>query len=219
MDIGIINAAKLGVRNPLPISWINRLDAPTHLPVWATIGQLTSIQATNLQCQIAYDQSTWDYKKIGTNNELGRYQVSTTMLEKYGILAPGSNASYGTDCVNYRASWQQIAVRSTNSYSNYQYNITSLTAFLSSTVAQDHLNYQIIYDTYTELTRNGSILTTDTAEVVAGMIYVGMTLGTGSTGSSANVVGSGAYAWRYYNAGVGAPAYNSGRYAITVLSQ
>ena len=219
MDIGIINAAKLGVVSPLPVSWLNRPDAPTHLPVWATIGQLTSTQASNLQCQIAYDQSLWDYKKIGTHNELGRYQISTTTLEKYGILAAGSNTAYGIDCVNYRTSWRQVAVRSTNSYANYQYNITSLAAFLSSTVAQDHLNYQIIYDTYTELTRNGAILSTDSAEVVAGMIYVGMTLGTGSTGSSANVVGSGAYAWRYFNAGLGASAYNSGRYAITVLSQ
>ena len=158
-------------------------------------------------------------KKIGAKNELGRYQASAVTLEKYGILAQGSNAAYGIDCINYKTCWRQVAVRSTNSYANYLYDITSLNAFLTSKVAQDHLNYQIIYDTYTELTQNGSILTTDTAEIVAGMISVGIALGTGSTGNSTNTVGSGAYAWRYYNAGQGANAYNSGRYAITVLSQ
>jgi len=208
MDIGIAQAAKQPIINPLPISWINRADAPSHLPEWATIGQLTSTQVGKLQAQIGYDLSAWDYTKIGANNELGRYQISPEVLEKYGILASGSNKAYGTDCINYKACWRQIAVRSTNSYANYQYNITSLSAFLSSNIAQDHLNYQIIYDTYTELTRNGAIQTTDSAEVVAGMIYVGITLGT-----------SGAHTWRYNNVGQGATSYNSGRYAITVLSQ
>ena len=219
MDIGIINARKLAISNPLPLSWLSRPDAPSHLPGWATIGQLTSVQVTNLQCQIGYDRSGWDYKKIGDKNQLGRYQPTTATLEKYGILAQGSNAAYGIDCVNYKNCWRQVAVRSTNSYANYLYDITSLNAFLNSTVAQDHLNYQIIYDTYTELTQNGSILSTDSAEIVAGMILVGIELGTGSTGNSTNTIGSGAYAWRYYNAGQGANAYNSGRYAITVLSQ
>jgi len=208
MDIGIAQAAKQPIVNPLPISWINRADSPSYLPSWATIGQLTSAQVGNLQAQIGYDLSAWDYSKIGSDNELGRYQISPLTLEKYGILAAGANKAYGTDCVNYKTCWRQIAVRSTNSYANYQYNITSLSSFLSSTVAQDHLNYQIIYDVYTELTRNGAVLSTDAAEIVAGMIYVGITLGTNE-----------AHAWRYANVGQGAKSFNSGRYSVTVLSQ
>jgi hypothetical protein len=208
MDIGITQASKQPVINPLPLSWLGRPDRPAYLPAWATIGQLTSTQVNNLQCQIGYDLSEWNYAKIGPSNELGRYQISTVTLEKYGILAAGSNLSYGTDCVNYKTCWRQVAVRSTNSYANYLYNITGLSGFLASAIAQDHLNYQIIYDSYTELSRNGAITATDSAEVVAGMIYVGIMLGT-----------DGAYAWRYTNVGQGARYYNGGRYAVTVLSQ
>jgi len=207
IELGIIQASNTPIRTPLPISWINRADAPGEVPAWASIGVLTGVQLRNLQAQIGYDKSTWDYSKIGTNNELGRYQFTSTTLESYGLLITGSNKSYGNDCVNYKNCWKQMAIRSTNSYGNYLYDLKSLGEFLGSTVGQDHLSYQILYDTYTMLLQSGAVTENDSAEVLAGMMYVGWELG------------NAAYQWRYENIGNGAAAFNSGRYAIVVLSQ
>ena len=51
------------------------------------------------------------------------------------------------------------------------------------------------------------------------MIYVGWALGVGTPPTVGSANGTGAYAWRYSGVGNGAEYYNSGRYAITVLSQ
>lgn len=207
IEQGIISAAKTGVRNPLPVGWLGRSDAPTTLPQWASIVGLSSIQVQNLQAQIGYDASEWDYTKVGENNELGRYQFTTTELESYGLLTYGSNRAYGIDCVNRLVCWKSSVIRSSNSYANYIYNMTSRDEFLNSTVSQDHLCYQRIYDLYNQLVSSGGIQPGDSAEVIAGMISVAWSLG------------DGAYNWRYNNIGAGINPYNSGRYAVAVLSQ
>jgi len=208
-SFGILSAQGQAIENQLPILWLSKPGIPATPPSWANIAILTSTQVQNLQAEISYDQSGWNYNKIGANNQLGAYQISTQNLETYGLLAAGSNAVYGNDCVNYRNCWQQVVVRNnTNSYANYLYNIQSLSGFLTNTVAQDHLAFQIIYDLYNNLVQAGAIVGTDSAETAAGMIYVGWNLGI-----------SGAFDWRYSNIGNGANYYNSGRYAIAVLSQ
>jgi hypothetical protein len=207
IEQGIIRAVKLGVDNPLPISWLGKADAPSSLPQWAAIDKLTAIQLQNLQAQIGYDYSQWDYRKIGPDNQLGRYQFTSIQLENYGLITYGANKAYGSDCVNRKFCWKSAVIRSTNSYSNYIYDTTTIDEFLNSTAGQDHLCYQILYDTYKELTQTGGIQPTDTAETIAGMIYVGW------------VLGDGAYNWRFSNIGEGAAPFNKGRYAITVLSQ
>jgi len=221
MDSGIKSALGVSIANPLPISWLGRADAPLSPPTWANIGALSTVEIRNLQSQIAYDLSTWDYSKIGANNQLGRYQFSSVILEAYGLLAPGSNKHYGTDCVNYRNCWTPIYFNNgtVNGYQNYFYNITSLNSFLTTAVAQEHLAYQRIVDIYLTSVQIGAIVGDDSADVIAGMIYVGWTLGVGSKPTVDNDKGTGAWAWRYNNVGSGAEAFNSGRYAITVLSQ
>lgn len=216
-NIGPQQASTQGIQTPLPISWLGRADAPPTLPASADIYRLTGTEVQNLLAQIGYDQSQWDYSKIGTNNQLGRYQFTTQTLENYGLLAAGSNSHYGTDCINYKNCWRPITIKGSNSYSSYNYNVTSLSAFLSSVAGQEHLAYQIVYDTYNKLVKNGSIQDADTADVVAGMIYVGWTLGPGVTPTNTNISGTGAYAWRYSGVGDGANSYNSGRYALGVL--
>ena len=208
MDVGFNQASSSGVLNPLPIGWLGRADAPAALPAWAIVGQMSSVQVQNLLSQISYDLSGWDTTKIGPNNQLGSYQFGTTTLENYGILAAGSNLSYGTDCINYKSCWQQVMLKGTNSFSNYLFNCNSLYSFLNSSIAQEHLAYQIVYDTYTELTNNGVIVDSDTVDTVAGMIYVGWMIGS-----------SAAYSWRRYGRGTASNYFNSGRYAVTVLSQ
>jgi len=206
MDSGFRNAIGKAVAKPLPISWLGRADAPLS-PTVLTIPQLTATNIKNLQAQIGYDLSQWDYSLIGTDNQLGRYQFSTKMLETYGLLAPGSNLHYGTDCVNYSTCWRPITIRkNSNSYADYNYNITSLNGFLTSIASQEHLAYQLILDIYTGLIANYGIVSTDTADIVAGMIYVGWTLGVAD-----------AYSWRYSALGDGINSFNSGRYAVTVL--
>lgn len=220
MDIGIQNSIGKEVVNPLPISWIGRADMPPALPAWANIDRLSTTQVVNLQAQIAYNKSFWDYNKIGENNELGRYQFSTTTLEEYGILAVGSNDAYDTDCVNYTMCWRPVVVRkNTSSYANYIYDVDSLTSFLNHTTGQDQIAFQITFDFYNALVLNNAITATDTPEIIAGMIAVAWELGAGAEPSYGNPTGTGAYAWRYHDVGSGADAYNNGRYAITVLSQ
>lgn len=218
-NIGPRQASMHGIENPLPISWLGRADAPPSLPATASIYRLTNIEVQNLIAQVGYDKSAWDYALIGADNRLGRYQFTTRTLENYGLLAAGSNDHYGIDCVNYTNCWQPVAIKTSNSYASFNYNITSLSGFLSSIAAQEHLAYQVVYDLYNALVANGSIQAADSDDVVAGMIYVGWTLGAGVSPTYTNASGTGAYAWRYFGIGDGANAYNSGRYAVTFLSQ
>jgi hypothetical protein len=219
LDAGPKLAAGQVVPNPLPVTWLGLATVtPTH-PLWANINNLTSTQTRNLLAQISYDASAWNYQLIGTNNQLGRYQVSTNILESYGILAPGSNTAYGTGCIYYRHCWQQNVMIKSNANGNYTYNVASYQEFLNSNIAQEHLAYQLIYDMNQALVGLNAIKTADTADVIAGMIYVGWTLGTGTAPVYNNTQGSGAYAWRYSGVGAGIPSYNSGRYAINILSQ
>lgn len=223
MTTGIQLAARQAIATPLPLSWLGRPDAPLLPSDQSGIMALTAIEIANLEAQIAYDQSIWSYSNIGINNRLGRYQFRTTTLEKYGLLATGSNAQYGTNCVNYQTCWQEVVQRkNTTSYATYLYNVRSLSEFLASRTVQEQLVDQIIHDLYNNLSANGAITADDPADIVAGMIYVGWVLGVGSAPTYGATNGTGAYAWRYNgvdSAGQGVSAFNSGRYAIVVLSQ
>ena len=218
MDAGIQFSTGLSIANPLPISWMGRNDAPGTVPNWANIGILTGTQTRNLLAQIGYDASTWNYQLIGSKNQLGRYQINTTTLELYGLLAAGSNNAYGINCINYKNCWHPIIINGKNAYQNYFYNITGLQNFLLTTIAQDHLAYQILADLYTSASLIGVIKSADSAEIVAGMIYVAWTLRVGTPATTSAPNGSGAWAWRYNNIGTGGTnSFNSGRYAATTL--
>ncbi len=215
MDAGIQQASRTAPLQPLPVSWLGRSDAPVACPDWSVIAQLSAVQQQNLLAQISYISSGWDYKKIGTNNELGRYQVSTQILEDYGLLTLGSNESYGVGCVNYQHCWRAPV----NTYANYLTDVTNLTDFLNNTTAQEFLSYQRLVDLYNGCIRISAIRTTDTADMVAGMLYVAWQLGVGSAATLNNSSGTGAYAWRYFNVGAGSSYYAAGRYAVVVLSK
>ena len=106
----------------------------------------------------------------------------------------------------------------TNAYQNYFYNVTNLQNFLATTVAQDHLAYQILVDLYISASLINAIKPDDAPDVVAGMIYVAWTLGVGTPATSSAPSGNGAWAWRYHNVGSnGTNSFNSGRYAVTTL--
>lgn len=215
MNAGIQQAARTAPRDPLPVAWLGRADAPVSCPDWAVIAQLSATQLRNLLAQIAYTASNWDYKKIGSNNELGRYQVTPQTLEIYGYLTAGATASYGTDSVNYQHCWRAFS----NTYADYLIDIGSITEFLNNTTAQEFLSYQRLTDLYNGCVKIGAIKTNDTADVVAGMLYVAWELGVGAPANINNSSGTGAYAWRYFNVGAGAGYYASGRYSVTILSK
>jgi hypothetical protein len=213
-------SAGVPIPHPLPVSWLGLADAPPQPPIWAKVGKFTAVQIQNLFAQIAYDISGWDYTKIGASNQLGRYQFTTQQLENYGLLAVGSNQAYGTACINYRQCWQPTVVDTgINNYENYFYNISSLNQFIITTVAQEHLAYQYFVDLYSTCIDASVILADDPVDVTAGMIYVAWTLGVGDGPMANTPNGTGAWAWRYNNIGLGTNSYNSGRYAIKVLSQ
>jgi hypothetical protein len=207
-DNGIIQSAGQPVVNPLPVSWLQLPTAPLSLPDWANFGRLTAGQIRCLIAQIGYDQSQWNYSAVGSDNQLGRYQFTPQTLEDYGLLLSGSVKAYGTASVNHRQCWTPAYVRSpTNSYANYMYNTLSLWDFLNNISAQEHLAYQVLYDLYISLTRNDGISDSDSDDVVAGMLSVAWVLGS-----------SGAASWRQTGQKAGVSAFNSGRYAIAVLS-
>jgi hypothetical protein len=218
MDIGIRSALGSPVADPLPVAWLGRNDAPPTPPNWAKISKLSPIQQRNLQAQLAYSLSRWDYALVSANG-VGRYQFSTQLLEDYGLLISGANRYYGTDCVNYVKAWQPKVLNNiVNAYQNYFYDTKTLPSFLASTVAQEHLAYQRIHDLYLELTNINAIAPADTSETVAGMISVAWTLGAGTPGGK-DTVGTGAWAWRYFGKGNGINSFNAGRYAVAILSQ
>jgi hypothetical protein len=218
MDAGIQTSIATPISNPLPPSWLGRISAPPVAPIWANIGAVSATGIRNLLAQIGYDLSTWNYELIGSDNQLGRYQTSTAILEAYGLLVPGANADYGTACVTYKHCWQPTFYNNgVNAYQNYFYNIPNMQGFLQSSTPQEHLAYQRLVDIYYNSLNIGAIKDTDTMDMIAGMMYVGWVLGVGTSGSSMNATGTGAWAWRYFNIGNGANSYNSGRYAITVL--
>ena len=215
MDLGIQQAATQAPATPLPTAWLGRAEAPLARPDWAVIGALTSVQHRNLLSQMAYNISTWAYDKIGTNNELGRYQFTVSQLELYGLLTPGSYTAYGNDAVNYQNCWRAP----TNTYADYLADVTNLLDFTTNKTAQESLANQYLFDLYNSSIRVNTIQSTDSAEVVAGMLYVAWMLGVGTSPTIATPTGTGAYAWRYFNVGSGAAYYNAGRYAVVVLSK
>lgn len=215
MDTGIIQSAGQAPVSTLPLSWVGQTSAPPMRPDWAAIGQLKSKEHKNLLAQIAYNKSAWDYEKIGTNNELGRYQFTVQTLENYGLLTPGSYATYGNDAVNYQHCWRRVA----NTYALYNVDVEGQQDFLLNNTAQEFLAYQILQDYYNDAVKITVIRSDDTAEIVAGMLYVCWQLGVGVAPNSTYPTGTGAYAWRYHGTGSGAAYYNAGRYAVRVLSQ
>jgi len=215
MDIGIQQATRTAPISPLPTSWLGRSDMPVPCPDWAVIAQLSATQLRNLLAQIGYVTAAWDYKKIGADNQLGRYQFTTQVLEQYDLLTTGATDSYGTDCVNYQHCWRAP----TSSYANYMVETASLTEFLNNSTAQEFLAYQRLGDLYSGCVKIGAIKTADSTDTVAGMLYVAWTLGVGSPATLNNASGTGAYAWRYFNVGNGATYYATGRYSVTVLSK
>lgn len=221
LDPGIKQSIGQSIPTPMPLSWVNLKAAAPTPPQWAKITHLTNTQVKNLLGQIGYDSSLWDYKKIGTDNRLGRYQFSTKVLEAYGLLQPGSNTAYGTDCVNYVHCWNPVFnANSTDiqTYQTYFYNVNSLDSFLIYSISQDYLAYQRLVDLYYTSLNIGVIKDNDDPDIAAGMIYVAWKLGVGSKPTTTNIAGTGAYAWRYSSVGAGAAPFNSGRYAINVLS-
>lgn len=215
MDAGIKAAFRQAPLNPLPLAWLGRAEAPQARPDWAVVANLTSTEHKNLVSQIAYTLSSWNYAKIGTSNELGRYQASVPTLETYGLLVTGSYAAYGTSAVNYQHCWKAA----TNTYSEYLSDVAGQQDFLTNKTAQELLAYQRVFDLYNEAVRINAIQGTDSADVVAGMLFVAWILGVGVPASGTYPQGTGAYAWRYSNVGSAASYYNAGRYAVLVLSK
>jgi hypothetical protein len=215
MDAGIVQASRTLPPNPLPVSWLGRPDMTASCPDWAVIAQLSSTQQRNLLAQIAYVSSNWSYTKIGTNNELGRYQFDPNTLETYRLLTAGSNASYGIDCVNYQHCWRATF----STYADYLTEVANINDFLNNISAQELLAYQRLVDLYSDCVKIAAIKINDTADVVAGMLYVAWMLGAGTAATLNNTTGTGAYAWRYFSVGAGASYYTAGRYAVTILSK
>jgi hypothetical protein len=219
-DIGIQNTVGVAAPNPLPVAWLGLVTAPSHIPDYALSNALTTKQNYNLVAQIGYDQSHWDYRKVGSDNQLGRYQIPAQVLQNYNFLLHGSVEAYGSAAVNYQRCWAtEITLYDTVGKKNF-FNVRNLSQFLTNTVVQDLTAFRLVYDLYTQLTKINAVTELDTAGTVAGMISVAWVLGVGSGPAPGNPYGSGAWAWRYYNlqAATGAQAFVTGRYAVDVLS-
>lgn len=207
MDLGLLNAENYAIANPLPSSWLGKLDAPVA-PFG--FGPFTTPQAKLLLSQLAYTCSYWDNKTYNLSTyTVGRYSITSSILSSYGYLNPQFTTAHGNSSMTYSVAWTG------------RDGITDLVQFLSNTRVQDRLAYQLLIDNYNNLVANQTIQDTDDSSVVAGLLFVSHLIGAGTGPSKQSLQGTGAYQWRKFGSTNGDTYtyYNAGRYAISVLSQ
>lgn len=201
-DIGITNSIGTGVLSPVPSAWLLKPTAPAIPPGWLLISGFSGEQMQALAAQLSYSNSQWDYGKIGSNNELGAYQFTASILEQYNLLLAGSVAAYGNQAVNRPNAWAGNANSTqflSDARNSHKAPINNIQEFLANKKAQDNLAYRRIFDLYNQLVKTAAVKTTDTADIISGMIFVAWAIGAGNGATPTSQIGSGAWAWRYSN--------------------
>lgn len=205
-NAGITNATGQTFTTTLTYSWLGRADAPM---VPGTIGNFNTPQTKALLAQLAYTASKWNPTLFNSTAYLaGRYQFNSSVLSQYGYLNQQFYQTHGASSMTYTVAWVG------------QNLITNLLQFLSNVKIQDRLAFNYMSDNYTAMVASGAIQPTDDLPTVAGMLSVAHLVGPGALPTGQNPQGTGAYQWRNFGTG-GQPVnnyFNSGRYAISVLS-
>lgn len=142
-----------------------------------TIGVLTQSDVEGLMTQLAKNATNFDidrYTRV-SSNAIGKYGITIQQLEALKILRPGSSSrleigmSPDTILAN-PGNWDGRGPRPDN-----------LEEFLSNTVLQEKTMFQLLNNEYGKLVSNAAVDSSDTKEIVAGMISVSLIVGSAKT--------------------------------------
>lgn len=151
-NTGIDNAKKEIFKQGASKAILAEPDTPNGtalIKVKSDIPILLQSEVRALMCQIGYMASNWDYEKNNqSTGQLGRYQVSPTILKNYEYMSATTSAFTGKDGIN------------------------SVDEFLFSYNIQDRIMERFILEQYPTLIKVGAIKENDSKETVAGMIAV-----------------------------------------------
>lgn len=109
---------------------------------------------------VAKSLSNNDYSKVGTNGELGKYQLSPVTLINLGYVKRPPNGILDDTTLDDPDNWVG------------RKGIRSKQSFLSNTSAQEEIVFEYWQDNYNTLLRLGKISETDDYKVVAGLLTV-----------------------------------------------
>jgi hypothetical protein len=183
---------------PIDPSWLDRPDAPNPP---GGVGNLSQFETKALMAQIAYSESSWNYRAKNSLNYVGRYQTGAAVLSDQGYIKQEFYKQYRNGAVNYPSAWTG------------KDGINSLDDYFNNKGVQERVMYELMQSNYKTMVRIGAIKSGDDKQTVAGMLQVAHLLGAG-----------GAKTWR--NTGGGADAngtsgeayFNKGRYAVNTLA-
>lgn len=129
-----------------------------QLDVAETLPPLKSQDLTKLTKAIGDTLSTGDYTKVGTNGELGKYQLSLSTLVDLGYLQRPTGGIITNALADSDDNW-------TN-----KDGIKSKKAFLANTSVQETAMFNYTKSNYDTLVRLGKVKETDNYQVVGGLL-------------------------------------------------
>ena len=200
LDSGPRAAVGQSVSSPVPRNYLNRDDTPNPP---GGIGPLSQLQVKALMTQLAYSESSFDYKRTNSLGFAGKYQFGAPALVDVGYIKLAAQRTYsGNSSLNYPTSWTG------------RDGVNSISEWLTNKTAQENAMFALLNKNYNFLTGSGGIKNGDDFCTVAGMLCVAHLLGA-----------TGAINWRRTGSGQdanqtsGTTYYNRGRYAIDVLAR
>jgi len=199
LDPGPAKAKGQKVKNPCPVEYMSRPDAPNPP---GGVGPLNTNHVKAIMAAMAWAESNWKYEIQNTIGFIGRYQFGAAALVDCGYI----KKDYYKQTPRNSVANQDIAWTGKEGCS-------SKATWFKAKAAQESAMYQLITKNYSTLTKNGGIKADDDLCTVAGMICTAHLLGpTGAkkwrmTASGADAYGS-----------TGEKYFNIGRYAIDILS-
>jgi hypothetical protein len=140
-----------GSGNPIQVNAYSTSDSEKLKP-------LTSDNYNSLADNIGKQLSNNDYKKVGTNNELGKYQINVSDLILLGYVKNPSSRVANPDILNDNSFWVG------------KDGINSKNSFLNSNIVQDKVMLELTKKNYDTLVRLGKISDKDDVAVVAGLL-------------------------------------------------
>lgn len=196
-------SSESNVKDPGPLSakgFAAIPSAPSNLmfaenaPRTSPIGRLTTAQVKAILVQIGYGESNSDFSKIDLEtNRIGKYQINTVLLKKYGYLT--------ADDISSIDSWAG------------KDGIRSMSDWVTHTGVQDSVMILAITDYMSDLQNVGAIQPQDDVCVIAGMVCVAYYFRDDVRAANA------ALNWRMKANTPGVVPYNWGRYAVDILAQ
>lgn len=198
-DPGPASAYGKPVKKKVDKSFIKRADCPVPK---GGIGPLSIAEVKCLMAQIGWRESNWNYSARNSYGYIGKYQFGAMALVDRGYIKLEAQRAHGNTATAISSSWTG------------KDNIRSIEDWFNATEVQEKVMFEQMKANYATLMRISGLTKTDDVCTVAGMLSVSHLLGAG-----------GAKSWRQTGGGqdangtTGADYFNSGRYAVDVLTR